>query len=131
MKHLCWIVVVVACTEPVESPVDSGDSSDPVLSAYERDLAPLLLACTGCHSGEDAEAGLDLTDVRAQAEVESSQMEMALIQPYSHLDSYLWHKVAGTHGVAGGLGTGMPVGDNWSQENIDRLALWIDLGLPD
>jgi|TARA_B110000483_G_C17815417_1_gene396835 hypothetical protein len=56
---------------------------------------------------------------------------MPLIAAGNHIDSYLWHKVAGTHSVAGGLGQRMPVNVQWSQEDVDVLAQWIDLGMPE
>lgn len=99
-------------------------------TAYERDLAFKLHACTGCHGTETPEAGLDLTDIWAQVDIPSAQMDMALIEPGNHLRSYLWHKVSGTQSIAGGLGQRMPVNQTWTEEDIDRLGQWIDLGLP-
>ena len=134
MKRLVLPLVLslVGCEAETEVPQDSADTSVELPpTAYERDLAPLLLACTGCHSGDEPESGLDLTDIWAISGQESTQTEMSLLEPYNHLESYLWHKVAGTQGIAGGLGTSMPIGDTWSEENIDLLALWIDLGMPE
>jgi hypothetical protein len=74
---------------------------------------------------------LDLSDFWILDGVASTQVKMPLIAPGSHLESYLWHKVAGTHSIAGGLGQRMPVNDHWSQEDVDLLAQWIDLGMPD
>jgi hypothetical protein len=56
---------------------------------------------------------------------------MPLIEPGNHLQSYLWHKVAGTQSIAGGLGRRMPVNHEWPEEDIEMLARWIDLGAPD
>ena len=56
---------------------------------------------------------------------------MNLIEPGNHLQSYLWHKVAGTQSIAGGLGQQMPLANHWSSEDIDLLAQWIDLGVPE
>ena len=132
MNRLFLMGVLVACKAGPATPPDTGDTAVELPpTAYERDLAPLLLACTGCHSGEEAESGLDLSDPWAIVGVQSTQAEMMLLEPYNHLESYLWHKVAGTQGIAGGLGTGMPIGDTWSDENIELLALWIDLGMPE
>ena len=130
MKAMSWTVfaVLVGCQEPeeVESP------TEPLPTAFERDLAPKLNDCTGCHhDGAEPSAALDLSDFWALDGVESGQMEMPLISSGSHLDSYLWHKVAGTHSVAGGLGQRMPVNVQWSQEDVDLLAQWIDLGMPE
>ena len=116
---------VFGCETPVIE--DTGS----IESAYERDLAPKLLVCAGCHGGDTPQGELDLTDIWSTVEVESKQAEMVLIREGNHYESYLWHKVAGTHSIAGGLGTRMPVGEEWSKEDIDLLALWIDLELPE
>ena len=117
-------LVVAGCGD------DEGEEGAPK-TAYERDLAPKLASCTGCHDPERAEAGLDLTNVRALFDQPSGQHDMPLITPGNHRQSYLWHKVAGTQGIAGGLGTRMPVGARWTDEDIDLLARWIDLGAPE
>jgi hypothetical protein len=113
----------------------AGCSPDPSQESasqtpFARDLAPRLATCTGCHGGSTPQGGLDLTDVRATFDVASKQVDMALVEPGNHLRSYLWHKVAGTQSIAGGLGQRMPVGDAWSDEDVDLLARWIDLGAP-
>ena len=97
---------------------------------FERDLAPLLAMCSGCHGGTTPEAGLDLTDPRTILEAPSKQIDMPLVEPGNHLRSYLWHKVAGTQSIAGGLGRSMPPDEPWSADDIELLARWIDLGAP-
>jgi len=112
-----------ACVE--ESPPEQ-------LSAFERDLAPQLLACTACHNNTEApEGGLNLTDLNTLTDIPSQQMDMMLIEPGNHLRSYLWHKVNGTQSIAGGLGQRMPIAHAWSEENVTLLGQWIDLGLPE
>jgi len=107
---------------------------DPELTAqqtpFERDLAPKLAGCLGCHGGGSPEGGLVLSDMQALVGVTSAQLDMALIEPGNHLQSYLWHKVAGTQAIAGGLGRRMPVNHSWPEEDVDLLARWIDLGAP-
>jgi hypothetical protein len=126
-----WVIsapfwVLIACEQPEE------EITEPLPTAFERDLAPKLIECTGCHhDGDEPSGALNLNDFWVLDEVESSQIEMPLITPGNHLDSYLWHKVAGTHSIAGGLGQRMPLNVQWSQEDVDLLALWIDLGLPE
>ena len=93
-------------------------------------LLVVLTIGLGCRGGEP-KAGLDLTYVRAHVGVPSGQMDMALIESGNHLQSYLWHKVAGTHSIAGGLGQRMPLDHQWSAEEVETLARWIDLGAPD
>lgn len=128
MTHYLWVhlVVLIACDPP--ETVDS----ELLPTAFERELAPLLNDCVGCHhSGTEPSGALDLSDLWTLDGVESSQVEMPLIASGNHIDSYLWHKVAGTHSVAGGLGQRMPVNVQWSQEDVDVLAQWIDLGMPE
>jgi mono/diheme cytochrome c family protein len=98
---------------------------------WSTDLAPLLDAeCAACHGPEEPEAGLDLwTDpVAATVAVPSTQAPMDLVTPGEALYSYLFHKVNGTHALAGGSGTQMPVGPALSPEQIDAIAAWIDGG---
>lgn len=129
MKGVSWTIfaVLVACEEPeVESPVE------PLPTAFERDLAPKFNECIGCHhGGEEPSGALDLSNFWVLDGVESSQVKMPLITAGYHLESYLWHKVAGTHSIAGGLGQRMPVNVQWSQDDVDLLAQWIDLGMPE
>ena len=101
-----------------------------VKTPFERDLADKLNACSGCHRTDDPKGGLDLSDPWALIDQPSSQADMMLIEPGNHLRSYLWHKVSGTHGIAGGLGQRMPAADPWTDEDIARLGQWIDLNTP-
>ena len=114
------------------APSGTRTSSEPTVAQtpFERDLAPKLADCLGCHRGEAAEAGVDLSDIHSLIGVESGQLEMALIEPGDHLQSYLWHKIAGTQSIAGGLGRRMPIHYAWPTEDIELLARWIDLGAP-
>jgi hypothetical protein len=137
LRHLVVTTLLIACqapiepaaTPPVEPPAPTPPPAPVVQTPFERDLAPKLAGCLGCHSA-DSQNGLDLTDLWASVGEPSSQIEMALIASGDHLQSYLWHKVAGTHSIAGGLGQRMPVGSTWSQDDIDLLARWINLGVP-
>jgi len=111
------------------SPVPTGDASGSQ-TAYERDLEPLLIGCTGCHGAGLQESELDLRDPWASIDLPAKQAAMALIVEGSHVDSYLWHKVNGSHGVAGGAGGRMPAGSQWTEAQIQLLADWIDAGCP-
>jgi hypothetical protein len=120
--------LLAGCANPS---TDGNDTEHEVLKTpYERDLAPKIQACVYCHSGEEAKAGLDLVDIQVNVDAPSSQINMALISPGNHLQSYLWHKVAGTQSIAGGLGQRMPLDHQWSDEDVEFLATWIDLGAP-
>jgi hypothetical protein len=85
----------------------------------------------GCHEpgGDFADLPLD-TDPRGEiVSGFSSQVGMLLVEAGDHEQSYLWHKVAGSHGSVGGSGSRMPRGaPPLSQGQIDDLANWIDSG---
>ena len=110
------------------TPDPSGNQT--AQTAFERDLAPKLAVCTGCHQPDTPAGIIDLTDIWSHIDAPSEQIDMPLIEPGNHLQSYLWHKVAGTQGVVGGLGQRMPVDILWPDEDVELLARWIDLGLP-
>ncbi len=124
---LVVIALLCACTSTHSNDI----SQDAPKTLYQRDLAPKISLCIGCHGGDAPKAGLDLTDIHSTVGTRSGQIDMALIEPGNHLQSYLWHKVAGTQSIAGGLGQRMPPGQQWSAEDIALLARWIDLGVPD
>ena len=127
----CTTSSMVKDTGVTETFDTSSDTGTEILTPFQRDLAPKLLACAGCHSSENPEAGLDLTDIRDSIGLQSTHLQMNLIEPGNHLQSYLWHKVAGTQSIAGGLGQQMPLANPWSNEDIELLAQWIDLGVPE
>jgi hypothetical protein len=59
--------------------------------------------------------------------VPSIGSQLDLIEPGNHQASYFWHKVNGSHLDVGGAGVRMPrFRDAWSEQNIERLAAWID-----
>jgi hypothetical protein len=56
---------------------------------------------------------------------------MLLIAPGSPEDSYLWHKLRGTHLDVGGSGERMPlVAPPLDAETMDRIETWITIGAP-
>jgi len=118
--------------DPGDPEPGGGDAggSQTAQTAFERDLAPKLAVCTGCHQPDTPAGIIDLTDIWSHVDEPSEQIDMPLIESGNHLHSYLWHKVAGTQGVVGGLGQRMPVDILWPDEDVELLARWIDLGLP-
>lgn len=122
--------------KPAKEGTDTGTTGG-VAVAYPTlagDVGLLMATrCEGCHNATLTEGGLDLqTDVLAvTVGVASTQaLEMQLIARRDHLQSYLWHKVNGTHGVAGGSGSSMPLGGALAAEEVELLAHWIDIGCP-
>ena len=121
---VAWtLILLYGCEEPAV-PVDPP-------TPFERDLQDAFIGCTLCHNPSTKEAGLDLSDPWALVGVRSTQANMDLLVPGNHTESYLWHKVNGTQGIAGGMGQRMPTDQPWSEETIGTLGVWIDLGLPE
>lgn len=86
---------------------------------------------TGCHEPGGEDSSLDLSDGAYYAiyQVASDQSDLYLVDPGDHEQSYLWHKVNGSQGGAGGGGARMPKGAApLTAEQIDALADWIDGG---
>lgn len=104
---------------------------EPVGPSFQRDVAPLFWReCDGCHQGDEPDAGLDLWDAPYDSivGVPSTQADMALVEPGDHLYSYLWHKINGTQGIAGGSGTAMPLDGLLDDDEVALVAEWIDAG---
>jgi hypothetical protein len=112
----------------------AGCAPDSGAPTFQSDVEPLLRTeCSMCHRGGDlAEAGLDLRDdaYAALIGVTATQSDLALVEPGDHLLSYLWHKMNGTQGIAGGSGTTMPVDGLLDPEEVALVAAWIDAGAP-
>jgi len=115
--------MLAACGAEVE------DNEAPTFSFSER-VRSDLAGCIGCHAGEFPDGGLDLTgDLYDRLlTTPSQQSALALVEPFDSRASYLWHKLGGTQGIAGGSGTRMPLGDALPDEVVDRVAEWIDRG---
>ena len=83
--------------------------------------------CGSCHNST-ASPPLN-NGVTAWINRGSGQSRLRLIQPGSHQQSYLYHKLADTHrdSPSNGSGTGMPPGRLlYSDARMERMALWID-----
>jgi len=119
--RLALAVLLVGCTPEPE----------PAALSFERDVAPLFWdECYVCHRGDEPDAGLELWDdpYGHTVGVTSTQADMALVEPGDHLYSYLWHKLNGTQGIAGGSGTAMPLDGLLYADEIALVAEWIDAG---
>ena len=112
------LVLLVAC------------APEPELS-FADDVEPLIRGeCSLCHRGDTADAELDLRDdpYGALVGVTATQSDLALVEPGDHLYSYLWHKLNGTQGIAGGSGTAMPLDGLLPPDDVALVAAWIDAG---
>ena len=101
----------------------------PIFS-FEAEVLPDLRTCATCHAGAYPDGNLDLSGDMYAALLDgaSAQSALPLVEPGDSRGSYLWHKVGGTQGLAGGSGTRMPLGEPLPAQVVDRIAEWIDRG---
>ncbi len=143
MRVAAALFVLMGCT----GANDEGSGKDDVEGglSFERDILPEFQRdCTRCHyysedpdvddpdiEGHIPDGGLNLNDdpLGSIIGVPSLQsQDMVLVEPGDSLYSYLWHKVNGSQSIADGSGSSMPLGALWTDEQIQRLADWIDQG---
>jgi len=114
----------------------AGTDTDPQVElvdvTFTEHIEPLLVECTGCHRGDAPDGGFDMygDDLydRLVDQPSGQAQDLDLVEPGDAAYSYLWHKINGSQSVAGGAGTRMPLGDPWPDEDVELVALWIDLG---
>ncbi len=104
------------------------------------DVQPIFTsncALSGCHACTNPQQGMNLSVGQTFANVVNVQaMELSTmnrVTPDEPDNSYLVHKVQGTHLNVGGSGNQMPLGRSpLSQTDIDLIRAWIEAGaLPD
>lgn len=101
--------------------------------SLEFDLQPLLdNNCVQCHFLESAQGGLVLENGETWSnlvDITSRQTTMNRVTPLKPQQSYLVHKLRGTHIEAGGSGLPMPYSSEanigLSMETIDMVERWI------
>ena len=118
------IALLTAACPPVNEPAPS----------FAQDIQPLFNgSCTisGCHGGPESATGLDLDEDMAYdmlVGVASSQVAIPRVDPGDAENSYLVHKVAGSHEDVGGSGDLMPPVVGASSEDVQMLIDWIAAG---
>lgn len=123
MKNLMWataLMGLVACGDKDE-PTDSGGD---VTSADVQAIADTSCG-EGCHTGGASSGDLALDDVNTSVGAASSVEGMSQVEAGSTDDSYLWHKLEGTHEDVGGTGSAMPLGPALSDEDATTIETWI------
>ena len=129
MKKMMWasalVVGLVACGDKDE-PTDSGGE---VTSADVQAIADVSCG-EGCHTGGAASGDLALDDVNDAVGAASTVEGMSQIAAGSTDDSYLWHKLQGTHEDVGGTGSAMPIGPGLSADDEATIEEWILAGAP-
>lgn len=101
--------------------------------SFSRDIAPLLRSqCAGCHLTGDEPGGMKLYPAAAyQTLVNTPSKESPLkrVAPGQPEQSYLLHKLRGTHLDAGGSGVQMPFGQApLPEDKLQLIRLWIEQG---
>lgn len=117
-----------------------------IQNIYDNTPGPGLNDCTNCHPGQTGAGGLGLgvgASHGTTVGVFSSQVgTMERVKAGDHSNSYLWHKINGSHGSVGGSGTGpMPQGGfpmdptvdvnptvPGVQNAVDTIRDWINAG---
>lgn len=98
------LVAVIGCKSKEEQP--DGPRKLPKKVQEVMDAS-----CAQCHTGPDGAAKLDLTAAVAYGMVDRASVQlpsMPLVTPGDLKNSYLIHKLEGTHSDVGGKGDRMP-----------------------
>lgn len=103
--------------------------------AFGKDILPLLQQnCVSCHITGEELGGLGLAPSLAYKQLvntDSLQSDLLRVKPGAPDDSYLLHKLAGTHLDQGGTGTRMPQGfPPLSDAQVELISRWIAAGAP-
>jgi len=98
------------------------------LDAWTADIQPIVNRCVSCHQNAAPAGGLSLQRGTAPANliwVTAGQADMPYVTPGDPSQSYLWHKLAGTHVEAGGTGAQMPLGSKLGETELTAIEAWI------
>jgi len=116
-----------------------GKSKPTVSVSYKKMIQPILNAnCVFCHMSGAMQGGLTLEpglSPRSLISVRSTESALMLIAPGKPEDSYLIHKLEGTHIQAGGTGASMPFSAETplklEAKDIALIRHWVAIGAPD
>ena len=120
---------VVACSDSVESPVDSGSSVTPVptFSFLQQEVFNRSCALSGCHAGTRP-PDLRASNAFARIVDVASSRGTPYITAGDPDNSYLYLKVTGASGISGGR---MPRGRPALSSSVqDAMREWIESGAP-
>jgi hypothetical protein len=84
--------------------------------------------CGACHLHGFASGGFSFDEGAADLVGVESRFGMVYAEPGSTDESYLWHKVTGTHLEVGGFGARMPIGPPLDARETARIEDWIVSG---
>ena len=113
--------------------LDGDDGNDEITLSRVQPIFTGNCTFSGCHIGSSPAQGMNLGAGQAFSSVVNvPAMElpsMNRVTPNQPNDSYLVHKVQGTHLAAAGSGSRMPLGRSpLSQADIDLIRAWIQAG---
>lgn len=102
---------------------------------FGKDILPVLQQnCVSCHITGEELGGLGLAPSLAYNQlvnVDSQQSSMVRVKPGAPDESYLLHKLAGTHLDQGGSGGRMPLGfPALADAQLEQISKWIAAGAP-
>jgi len=114
---------------PPPGPDDCLLGTEPSTPPSFSELWPMLevsCASVGCHGGMQGPVMTDEATAYANLLDGANPGGMAFVTPESPDDSYLWHKLAGTHlSVMGGAGGRMPTGPALCNGGLVGVYAWI------
>lgn len=136
--------VLVGCGSPAEfdsgsPPATGAGAGEPTTTAgttssgplsHEADIVPIWqeVCGTSCHLLDD-DGGLTLAYENLVSVPSEDVPEMNRVEPGSLEDSYLWHKIEGTHLSVGGAGSTMPRGLlELKPKQRQKIERWITEG---
>jgi hypothetical protein len=145
LATLAWLGAALSGCEAggVAPPVDDDDSAwaddddsawtddDDGVMSHAAHIQPIwTMQCLLCHITGGYGGGLVLeSGYETLVGVRSLEApHMLLVAPGAPEDSYLWHKLSGTHLDVGGWGEPMPYQDQLCQSDLDRVEAWIEAG---
>lgn len=98
------------------------------LDAWAKDIQPVVNRCVSCHQNAAPAGKLSLQKGTAPANliwVKADQADMPYVTPGDPAQSYLWHKLMGTHKDVGGSGAQMPLGGKLGEKELATIESWI------
>ena len=114
---------------------DDDDSTGTAAYTFSDIYTNIVSTGCSCHNGGSSGgwtfAGSQANLYTAWVNAPAGQASMDRVEPGDSLNSYVMHKLDGTHANVGGSGQQMPLGGTaLSQADRDGIRAWIDAGAP-
>ena len=99
---------------------------------WSSEIRPMLTTyCTDCHRTGSAAAGLNLQTTPYYKIVDEPSTQVPImnrVERGSAAQSYLWHKLMGTHDIVDGEGDQKPVDGFMPPDDLKKFTDWINAG---